>query len=109
MRVQFPSWKEENFEPDEDGTLPGWAENNWGEVQQKATKLLQLVRPIREKYIDIYKELLSMRDNSITKGMTRHIRDKLFEQSCNVFNKRVEEASKDMINECRLIEGYVPD
>jgi hypothetical protein len=57
VRIQCPDWKIGSFEFDEDGTLPGWAEENRGEI-------INLVGKTLKKAAQAYTEYEKVRDQA---------------------------------------------
>ena len=50
VRVQFPDWTAVSFEFDEEDTLPGWAEANRAEIQDRCIKVLEKHAPAGAEY-----------------------------------------------------------
>jgi hypothetical protein len=50
VRVQCPDWDIKGFEFDEQGTLPGWAEENRDEIIGLTKKALRKAAPARAEY-----------------------------------------------------------
>lgn len=52
VRVEFPDWDALRFRFDEQGTLPGWAENAEDEIQNACVDLLERVKPQHDYYAE---------------------------------------------------------
>ena len=53
VRVEYPNWQPSSFHFDEDGTLPGWCENNMDEIHNKCDKILSMCAPAWAEYMRV--------------------------------------------------------
>jgi Txe/YoeB family toxin of Txe-Axe toxin-antitoxin module len=108
VRVQVPSWNIENFEFDEDNSIPGWAENNIQEIKEAVEKILDKIFPIKEKFEEMYGIMMDDYYARRIKNPQGDVEYGISIQMEAALTKKREELNDIASLEYSQIRGYVP-
>lgn len=102
VRVEVKDWDMKNFSFDENGTLPGWAENNVQEIKDAVAKIIEKVAKVNEKFKADFDALDNMYLPKIGKAVGNYRA-----QLNQVYERKKREIEDKRAHEFQGMAGYV--
>jgi hypothetical protein len=108
-RVQVPEWKIGNFQWDDGGTIPAWAEKNVEDVKDAVYKLLAKVNPLRDAFMKKVKALEKERDMKLIQRPEDDMDNLMNQQVSEKYQNLINQEYEKLMDEYKKIDGYLPD